>query len=260
MKMLIADPDEEFVNIVAYWLRSRGHQFIIAHNAHEALERWRAETPDLAIIDPTLPESGGTDFCRRLRQSGIGLIMVLTDPTHEDEEVRALEQGADEYLHKPISMRQLQARITALARRGQGLVGAAANTIVAIGPTSINLTHYEVIRNGRHMRLTPIEGRMLQFLLSNAGHVVSANSIIEHIWGYEGTESKLIKTHIHHLRQKIEPDPDQPRFLLTFPAAGYLLRLQESEVEDMPPTTGGTGVRGASSRFQCSQTLFSVGA
>ncbi|HEX6777755.1 MAG TPA: response regulator transcription factor [Ktedonobacterales bacterium] len=260
MKMLIADPDQEFVNIVTYWLRSRGHQSSIARNAHEALERWRAEKPDLAIIDLTLPGADGADFCLQLRQTGTGLILVLTDPTHEDEEVRALEQGADEYLQKPISMRHLQARISALARRGRAMAGAAGSAVVVIGGASVNLTHYEVIRNGRHTRLTPTEGRLLQFLLSNAGHVVSASSIIEHIWGYEGTESRLIKTHIHHLRQKIEPDPDHPRFLLTFPTAGYLLRLQEAEPEDAPSTNEDAGVRGASSGFRSHQQLFSVGA
>lgn len=260
MKILIADPDQEFVKIMTYWLRSRGHQFILAGDAHQALEHWRAETPDLAIIDLSLPDAGGADFCRELRQTGTGLILVLTDPAHEDEEVHALEQGADEYLQKPISMRHLQARITALARRGRALAGEGGNTIVAIGPTSINLTHYEVIRNGRHIRLTPTEGRLLQFLLSNAGHVVSSSSIVEHLWGYERGEPKLIKTHIHHLRQKIEPDPNHPRFLLTFPTAGYLLRLQEPESEDQPPTTGDASVREAFSRFRPDQRRFSLGA
>ena len=260
MKILIADPDQEFVHIVTYWLRSRGHQSILAHTASQALDRWRAETPDLAIIDLALPDAGGPDFCRQLRQTGTGLIVVLTDPTHEEEEVHALEQGADDYLQKPISMRHLQARITALARRGQTLFSAAGNALVAIGNASINLAHYEVIRNGRHMRLTPTEGRLLQYLLSNVGHVVPSGSIVEHVWGYEGVESKLIKTHIHHLRQKIEPDPDHPRFLLTFPTVGYLLRLQETDGEDAPPTSGDTDVRAGFSRFQPHQPLESLGA
>ncbi len=260
MKMLIADPDQEFVHIVTYWLRSRGHQSLLARTASQALDLWRTEKPDLAMIDLALPDAGGPAFCRQLRQTGTGLIVVLTDPTHEEEEVHALEQGADEYLQKPISMRQLQARITALARRGQALAGAAGNTIVTIGSASINLTHYEVIRNGRHMRLTPTEGRLLQLLLSNAGHVVSAGSIVEHIWGYEGVESKLIKTHIHHLRQKIEPDPDHPRFLLTFPTVGYLLRLRETDTEEAPPTNGENSVRAGFSRFQPHQPLESMGA
>jgi DNA-binding response OmpR family regulator len=260
MKILIADPDQEFVHIVTYWLRSRGHQSILARTAHQALDLWRVEKPDLALIDLALPEAGGPDFCRQLRQIGTGLIVVLTDPTHEEEEVYALEQGADEYLQKPISMRQLQARITALARRGQALAGSAGNTIITIGSASINLTHYEVTRNGRHMRLTPTEGRLLQFLLSNTGHVVSSGTIVEHIWGYEGVESKLIKTHIHHLRQKIEPDPDHPRFLLTFPTVGYLLRLQETDVEEAPPAGEDTSVRAGFSDFQPHQPLESLGA
>ena len=260
MKMLIADPDREFVSIVTYWLGSRGHQTLIAHEAKEALKHWLGEKPDLAVIDLNLPGAGGVDFCRQLRQAHTGIILVLTDPTQEEEEVDALEQGADDYLRKPISMRQLQARIMALARRARALLSEASATLVKIGPTSVNLARYEVTRNGRRARLTPIEGRLLQFLLSNAGHVVSAETIIQHIWGYENAEAHLIKTHIHHLRRKIEPDPARPRFLLTLPTVGYLLRVQGSETEDGPPTNGASGIRGASSSFEPPSEAFSRGA
>jgi DNA-binding response OmpR family regulator len=260
MKLLIADPDREFVSIVTYWLGSRGHQTIIAYDAKEALKRWLGEIPDLAVIDLSLPGAGRVDFCRQLRQAHTGLILVLTDPTHEEEEVHALEQGADDYLRKPISMRQLQARIMALARRAHAVLGEAHATLVKIGPTNVNLARYEVTRNGRRARLTPIEGRLLQFLLSNAGHVVSAETIIQHIWGYEHAEAHLIKTHIHHLRRKIEPDPTRPRFLLTLPTVGYLLRVQGSETEDGPPASGAAGMHSGAALLEPPSEAFSRGA
>ena len=208
---------------------------LTAHNAQEALKHWFRETPDLVLIDLSLPGSGGVAFCRQLRQAHAGMMLVLTDPTSEEEEAHALEEGADDYLRKPVSMRQLQARIMALARRAQAMLGEASATFVKIGPTSVNLARYETIRNGRRTRLTPTEGRLLHFLLSNAGQVVSAETIIQHIWGYENAEARLVKTHIHHLRRKIEPDPTHPRFLLTLPSVGYLLRVQTSEAGDGPP-------------------------
>ena len=236
MNILIADPDHEFVTILAYWLRSHGHHPLSANDANQALKIWRERSPELTLVDLALPGANGPDFCRRLREIGVGLILVLTDPTHEEEEVRALEAGADGYLPKPVSMRQVQAHIAALGRRIQPLTGAVGNRQFHIGPTSINLERYEVSRNGRRFRLTPTEGRLLQLLISNIGQTLSTDTIIQRIWGYEGHESNLLKTHIHHLRQKIEPDPEHPRFLLTLPTVGYLLNLQEQErQEDMPP-------------------------
>lgn len=229
MNILIADPDYEFVTILAYWLRSHGHHPLSANNAHQALKIWHERSPELTLVDLVLPGANGPDFCRRLREAGVGLILVLTDPAHEEEEVRALEQGADGYLPKPVSMRQVQAHITALGRRIQPLTDTAANRQFHIGPTNINLERYEVSRNGRRFRLTPTEGRLLQLLVANAGQALSTDTIIQRIWGYEGHESNLLKTHIHHLRQKIEPEPEHPRFLLTLPTVGYLLNVQEPE-------------------------------
>jgi two-component system alkaline phosphatase synthesis response regulator PhoP len=153
--------------------------------------------------------------------------VVLSEPGREDEEVRALEQGADEYLAKPLSMRQVQARLNALGRRTRTFAAARNESQFQIGSTSVSLTRHEVIRDGRRYRLTPIEGRLLRLLVTNAGQVIPASTILQHVWGYEDNQSNLIKTHIHHLRQKIEPDPDKPRYLLTLPTVGYVLHLQE---------------------------------
>ncbi len=236
MNILIADPDDEFVTILAYWLRSHGHDPIVAQDADAALKLWRERSPELALVDLALPGASGPEFCRRLRLEGLGLICVLTDPRHEEEEVRALEQGADGYLTKPVSMRHLQARINALGRRARKHATARSDGQFKIGPSSVNLARHEVIRGGRLYRLTPIEGRLLQLLVSNAGHVLPTSVILQRIWGYEGSEANLIKTHIHHLRQKIEPDPEKPRYLLTLPTVGYLLQLEEqAQPEDAPP-------------------------
>ena len=236
MKILIADPDRELVTILAYWLRSHGHDPLIAQDASETLTHWRERAPDLVVLDFALPGVNGPPFCRRLRQEGTGLIVVLTDPRQGEEEVRALEEGADDYLAKPVTMRLLQSRINALGRRARPFHPTSAAGQVKIGSILINLARYELIRNGRCLRLTPIEGRLLQLLLAHAGQVLSAGTIVERIWGDDDTSSNLIKTHIHHLRQKLEPDPEKPRFLLTLPTVGYLLSLEEQPTrEPLPP-------------------------
>lgn len=249
MNILIADPDNEFVIILSYWLRSHGHNPLIAQDASATLNIWREQSPELALVDLALAGTNRTAFCQRLRLEGMGLILVLTDPRQEEEEVCALEQGADDFLVKPISMRQLQARINALGRRAQKFVAAASGSQIKIGPTSVNLARQEVTRNGRCYRLTPTEGRLLQLLISNAGQVIPARTILQRIWGYEDSESTLIKTHIHHLRQKIEPEPERPRFLLTIPTIGYILQLQERPQQEGLLPGGRSAVRSATSFF-----------
>jgi len=146
-------------------------------------------------------------------------------------------------------MRQLQARINALGRRAQTLAAANNDGQFKLGTTSINLARHEVIRNGRRYRLTPIEGRLLHLLVANAGQVIPASTILQRIWGYEDNQANLIKTHIHHLRQKIEPDPEKPRYLLTLPTVGYILHLQEQAQPEDPPSGSGAGVRNTASFF-----------
>ncbi|HLW00675.1 MAG TPA: response regulator transcription factor [Ktedonobacterales bacterium] len=249
MNILIADPDQEFVTILSYWLRSHGHDFLLAQHASEALKLWHERSPEIALVDLSLPGANGPEFCQQLRQEGLGLIVVLTEPRLEDEEVRALEQGADEYLAKPLSMRQLQARLNALGRRAQTYAAARNDGQFKIGPTSVNLSRHEVMRNGRRYRLTPIEGRLLHLLVTNAGQVIPASTILQRIWGYEDNQANLIKTHIHHLRQKIEPDPEKPRFLLTLPSVGYILQLREQGQPDDAPPDAGPSVRSSATFF-----------
>lgn len=242
MKMLIADPDQELVTLLAYWLGSHGHHPLIALDASGTLKLWHERSPELVLFDLSLPGANGPEFCQRLRLEGPGLIVVLGEPGREDEEVRSLEQGADAFVTKPLSMRQLQARLNALGRRARAFAAASNESQFQIGSTCVSLTHHEMIRDGHRFRLTPIEGRLLRLLISNAGQVIPASVILQRIWGCEDNQSDLIKTHIHHLRRKIEPDPDKPRFLLTLPTIGYILHLQEqARPTDSLPGDGSGG-------------------
>jgi DNA-binding response OmpR family regulator len=237
MTILIADPDDEFVFLLTYWLRRHGQIPLLAQDRHTTLHLWRTHCPEVVVVDLALPETGRTAFCRRLRETGRGRILVLTDPRSLDEEEDALEQGADDFLAKPISMRRVSAHVDALARRTQRLPEIPERDQVQIGPTSVRLMHLEVLRQGRRARLTPIEGRLLNLLVSHAGQVLPSSTILQRIWGDEGYEPHLIKVHIHHLRQKIEPNPQHPRFLLTIPTVGYLLHLQGLEDSQEVPSS-----------------------
>ena len=245
MQILIADPDREWVTLLSYWLRLHGHDPLIAQDASTLLQRWRERSPELILLDFGLPGVSGPKFCQRLRQEGTGLIVVLADPRQDEEEVCTLEQGADDYLAKPVSMRLLQARLNALGRRAQPGSTASGTSSVKIGPTIVHLARHELVRHGRRLRLTPIEGRLLQLLLANAGQVIPTGTIGQRIWGDEETHADLIKTHIHHLRQKLEPDPEKPRFLLTQPSLGYLLSLQEQSPPENPVRDAEVDVRSA---------------
>ena len=229
MTILIADSDDEFATLLTYWLHRHGQIPLLAQDWRTTLQLWRTHCPDVVVVDLALLETGRTAFCRLLRATGRGRILVLTDPRSLDEEENALEQGADDFLAKPISMRQGSAHIDALARRIQRLPDVPGREQVQIGPTSVRLMHHEVLRQGHRARLTPLEGRLLSLLVSHAGQVLPSSTILQRIWGDEGYEPHLIKVHIHHLRQKIEPNPQHPQFLLTIPTVGYLLHLHGLE-------------------------------
>jgi DNA-binding response OmpR family regulator len=249
MHILIGDPDREFVTLLSYWLRSHGHEPLIAQQESALLTLWHERAPDLVLFDLSLPGANGPAFCRRLRLEGAGLIVALSESSGEEEEVRALELGADDYLAKPLSMRKVQARLDALFRRAGRGAAARQGSLVQIGATSVSLTRCEVIRNGHRCRLTPLEERLLRLLITHAGQVISTSFILQRIWDSEGTPSNLIKTHIHHLRQKIEPDPDKPRFLLTLPTVGYVLHLQEQgKPDDALPGEGSLAMPGVHPR------------
>ncbi len=148
--------------------------------------------------------------------------MILTCRDREQDEVRSLELGADDYLTKPFSPRQLLARIRALARRATTAPTIRGNSMVAVGPISLDPMRHEASRSGAKVRLTPTESRLLHLLLTHSGQVLTTDLIVERVWGYDDAgDTGLVKTHIRHLRQKIEPEPNTPQYIVTVPGVGY---------------------------------------
>jgi len=180
-----------------------------------------AESPDLAILDINLPDGNGFDVCAAIRERSRIPVMMLTARGEEEDLVRALDLGADDYLTKPFSPRTLLARVKALLRRA----GLESGGAMSAGRLSLDLeAHALRVGDAAPVKLTKLETRLLQILLANAGHVVSTERLLTHVWGHRGSgDRQLLKQLVHRLRQKIEDDPAEPAYLRTESGAGYRL-------------------------------------
>ena len=223
MKLLVVDDDLELLGLVAYALRQAGYLVVEARDGASALAAFEQERPDLAILDLNLPKMDGLEVLRRIREGGNKTpVMLLTVRASEEDQVRGLDRGADDYLTKPFSPRTLLARVRALLRRAGKEAGGPLRTgDVVLDPEAQTVS----IRGGDAVRLTGLEFRLLQLLVANAGHPQSADRLTAHVWGYRGAgDRQLLKQLVHRLRQKIERDPAAPDLLVTAPGVGYVLR------------------------------------
>lgn len=224
MKILVIDSDRDLVEMLTSWLKTLGHEVYRAYAADRAKLEWLEHQPDLVILDTALKGTDMLALCSELRMQHDALTLVVTDGRDVQDEVHCLESGADDYLRKPFFPSQLLARIHAVSRRSRGSIQHRPSSLVTVGPISLDSLHNEVTVNGKTLRLTPTESKMLHLLAVNANDVCTANQIVTHVWGYDGDgDSCLIKAHIRHLRQKIEPSPSHPYYILTVPGVGYTL-------------------------------------
>jgi DNA-binding response OmpR family regulator len=233
MKLLIVDSDRDLVEMLTSWLKTLGYEVHRAYNGEHAKAEWEAHTPDLVILDTALKDVDALHMCRDMRHKHDALVLVITDGKDVHDEVRCLESGADDYLRKPFYPSQILARIRAMSRRGRSTLSQRPSSIITVGPICVDALHNTVTMNGKTMRLTPTESKLLHLLAVNANNVCTADQIVSHIWGFgnEG-DSGLIKAHIRHLRQKVEPDPSKPCYILTVPGVGYTLTRYSSEEPD----------------------------
>lgn len=222
MKLLVVDDDADMLAVVGFALRQAGFPVVSANSYGTALSAFRTERPDLAILDINLPGGSGFDLCDVLRKESTAPIMMLTARGEEADLVRALELGADDYLTKPFSPRTLVARVKALLRRA----GREGSSQTQVGDVVLDEDLLMLRIDGREVKVTPLESRLLQLLLANAGQVVRTDRMLVHVWGHRGGgDRQLLKQLVHRLRQKIGDDPEQPRWLSTIPSVGYMLRV-----------------------------------
>jgi DNA-binding response OmpR family regulator len=221
MKILVVDDDADLLALVAFALSQAGFVVVKATDVPSALRLFAAEAPDLAILDINLPGGSGFDICAAIRRDSKIPVMMLTARGEEEDLVRALDLGADDYLTKPFSPRTLLARVRALLRRA----GVEPGGAMTAGTFRLDLeAHTLRLGEAAPLKLTKLETRLMQILLANAGHVVGTERLLTHVWGQRGSgDRQLLKQLVHRLRQKIEEDPAEPQYLRTESGAGYRL-------------------------------------
>ncbi len=240
MKLLIVDSDRDLVEMLTSWLKTLGYDVHRAYSGERAKLEWEEQKPDLVILDTTLKDVDAMQMCRDMRHKHDALVLVITDGKDVQDEVRCLESGADDYLRKPFYPSQILARIRAVSRRGRSSLEQRPSSIITVGPLRVDALHNSVSINGRTARLTPTESKLLHLLAVNANNVCTADQIVSHIWGFGNDgDSCLIKAHIRHLRQKVEPEPGNPHYILTVPGVGYtLIRYSGESNNGLSPASG----------------------
>ncbi|MCR4393080.1 MAG: response regulator transcription factor [Dehalococcoidales bacterium] len=226
--ILIVEDDRTLRDILVYNLQKEGYRTVQAADGTGALESARREKPDLILLDLMLPQLSGFEVCRILRQETTIPILILTARADEVDKVVGLELGADDYMTKPFSMRELLARIRAMLRRADmlkqpiGEKATASPTILRAGQIEVDISRHMVTRDGIVLELKPKEFDLLVFLIQNRGRVFPRDTLLERVWGYDyAGDTRTVDVHIRWLRQKIEADPDHPVRIITVRGVGY---------------------------------------
>ncbi len=226
IEILIIEDDPGVARGLQDGLERDGYVVTWKNNGNDGLLFARAQHPQLVILDVRLPDGSGFDFCRQMRQLGLHQpILMLTVQRDEIDKVLGLEMGADDYLTKPYSLRELLARVRALLRRAYGEFSSSEANLLYTGDLTLDLTRGQVSRGKQILPLTPTEFRLLVYLAQNAGQALTRDQILESVWGYDAEveDERTINVHIRRLREKIELDPSHPSLILTVPGIGYRL-------------------------------------
>jgi len=223
MKILVADDDRDLLELVQFSLVQAGYEVITAQGGHAALESFARHSPELVILDINMPDLSGYQVCRAIRQRSSVPVMMLTVRNAEDDLVRAYENGADEYVTKPVSPKTLIARVRALQRR----IPAASVDSLVVGDTRLDTISREVqIGELRPISLTLLELKMMHALLLSAGRPLSSEKLLQQVWGRSGqSEQRALKQLIYRLRRKLREANVTEDLLQTTPGAGYRLRV-----------------------------------
>jgi DNA-binding response OmpR family regulator len=220
-RILIVDDDRKTSELIRLYLERDGYQALLAHDGRQALELARQKHPDLIVLDLMLPTVDGLDVCRILRAESRTPIIMLTARTTEDDKLLGLDLGADDYVTKPFSPRELLARVRAVLRRAaEG--HEQTPTAVRVGELAVDFAGHSARLGGTQLRLTPKEFKLLETLVREPGRAFSRLELLERVFGYdyEGLE-RTVDVHMMNLRKKIERDPTQPVYILTVYGVGY---------------------------------------
>lgn len=225
-KVLIVDDEPSIVKLVQYNLEKNGYQTVVATDGKQALEKIKQDQPDLLILDLMLPKVDGLEVCRQVRNNNRHLpILMLTAKTEELDKVLGLELGADDYITKPFSPRELVARVKAVFRRMEAIRAegeSKESPLLSIGELTIDTEGYEVRRENETVDLTPKEFELLVYLARNKGRVLSRDQLLNAVWDYDYIgDSRIVDVHVSHLRDKLEQDTRKPVYIRTVRGIGY---------------------------------------
>ena len=222
--VLIVEDEKNIVDIVRFNLQREGYDTLEAYDGEAGLALARERKPDLILLDVMMPKMMGFDVCRTLRGEGDNVpVIILTAREEEEDKILGLEIGADDYITKPFSMRELMARVKANIRRTAMVSSSAESSMSAGGALTINTENFQVYKSGRPIELTQREYELLTFLASHPDKVFSRVDLMEQVWnyGYVGDDVRTVDVTVRRLREKIEDDPASPRYILTRRGVGY---------------------------------------
>ena len=241
-RILVVDDEERMVRFIRLNLEHDGFRVIEAFNGSQAIEQIRSNLPDLVLLDVMMPDIDGFEVLRIVREVNSVPIIMLTAKGEEDDRVRGLELGADDYITKPFSPRELVSRVRAVLRRTEGTSSTAHGLIEVDDRLQIDFDRREVFVDNELVKLRPTEYRLLYHLVQNAGWVVSHDQLLQKVWGYEyRDEPHYVRLYINYLRQKLEEDPSEPKYILTERGVGYRFvdfRRQKPGEKTRPPEKG----------------------
>jgi two-component system KDP operon response regulator KdpE len=221
-RVLVVDDEERMVRFIRMNLEHDGFQVSEAFNGKQAIQRLRDVNPDLLLLDVMMPDLDGFDVLEMIREISSVPVIMLTAKGEEDDRVRGLELGADDYVSKPFSPRELVSRVKAVLRRTEAASGSMHGLLEIDDRLKIDFDRREIWLEGKLVKLRPTEYRLLYHLVQNAGWVVSHDQLLQKVWGYEyRDEPHYVRLYINYLRQKLEKEPASPRYILTERGVGY---------------------------------------
>lgn len=228
--ILVVDDEPHVLKLVKANLESSGYRVLTAEDGEHALQLVEKHGPDLVILDLMLPKMDGYAVCRRIREFSAVPVIMLTARSAQVDLVHGFEVGADDYLTKPFSVTELLMRVQAVLRRSKWPEEIMERQSFVAGPIEIDFAQHRVTVSGEAVKLTPTEYRLLAYLANNANRVILHRELLRAVWGPEyGEETEYLRVYIRYLRQKLEPEPAAPRYLLTQPGAGYMFYQPKEE-------------------------------
>ena len=226
-KILVVDDDPSMVRLISQVLSSKGYEVLESNNGQDALRLLYSQKPDLVLLDVVMPVMDGWQTCSRIRDisAAIPIIMLTGQRKTEEDVAQGLDYGADDYLIKPVGNKELAARVQAMLRRAElpsSVEDQGKHAAFSDGYLTVDIAQRRVIVDGNHVKLTPIEFRLLALLLQNTGRILMHQQLLEKVWGWEYVDDlDYVRIYISHLRKKIEPNPALPKYIITEPGVGY---------------------------------------